>query len=154
MARSPPSRAARPAPVSGEIVEVNDGLNDTPPYLEPVFWEAKEGHVIAMDWCEGFMDALHLRERAWEPLLKSEEGLELMFPIFAHLLDENGNFSFATTLPLDGSADGPHTLFVRATDKAGNVSAFAQRTFTLDTTPPPVSSSSPRSTAPTASPSC
>jgi uncharacterized protein len=71
--------------------EIVAGLNDSPPYLEPVFWEAKEGHVIAMDWCEGFMDALHLRERAWKPLLKSEEGLELMFPIFAHLLDENGN---------------------------------------------------------------
>ena len=37
------------------------------------------------------MDALHLREQAWKPLLSSEEGLELMFPIFAHLLDENGN---------------------------------------------------------------
>jgi hypothetical protein len=28
--------------------------------LEPVFWQSKEGHVIAMDWCEGFMDALHV----------------------------------------------------------------------------------------------
>ena len=45
--------------------EIVDGLNDSVPHLEPVFWEAKEGHVIAMDWCEGFMDALHLRERAW-----------------------------------------------------------------------------------------
>jgi len=53
--------------------------------------------------------------------------------------DAAGNFSLATTLPLDGSADGPHTLQFRATDKAGNVSGLTPVTFTLDTTPPLVS---------------
>jgi uncharacterized protein len=77
--------------IIGRHNEIATGLTRTSPILEPVFWEAKEGHVIAMDWCEGFMDALHLREREWKPLLGSEKGLELMFPIFAHLLDENGN---------------------------------------------------------------
>ena len=76
--------------IIGRHNEIATGLTRTPPILEPVFWEAKEGHVIAMDWCEGFMDALHLREREWEPLLKSEEGLELMFPILAHLIDDEG----------------------------------------------------------------
>ncbi len=44
-----------------------------------------------------------------------------------------GTFSFPTTLPLDGNADGPHTVVLRATDGAGNV-AQASTTFTLATT--------------------
>jgi len=77
--------------ILGRYTEIATCILRAPPNLEPVFWEAKEGHVIAMDWCEGFMDALHLREAEWGHLLGSEEGLELMFPILAHLLDENGN---------------------------------------------------------------
>jgi hypothetical protein len=44
--------------------------------------------------------------------------------------DATGNFQFTTTLPLDGTADGNHTVVFRATDSAGDVStaAFA---FTL-----------------------
>ena len=30
-------------------------LTSNEPTVEPVFWQAKEGHVVAMDWCEGFM---------------------------------------------------------------------------------------------------
>lgn len=44
-----------------------------------------------------------------------------------------GAFSLPTTLPLDGSADGLHTVRVRATDRAGNVSAAAEVSFTLST---------------------
>ena len=33
----------------------------------------------------------------------------------------SGNFSLPTNLPLDGSADGSHTVALRATDRAGNV---------------------------------
>jgi uncharacterized protein len=70
--------------------QIVEALNRHPPQLEPVFWQAKEGHVIAMDWCEGFMDALHLRADSWDELLRTEDGKHLMFPIFAHLFDEDG----------------------------------------------------------------
>ena len=33
--------------------EIVDCLNSEPAFIEPIFWHAKEGHVIAMDWCEG-----------------------------------------------------------------------------------------------------
>jgi YD repeat-containing protein len=46
-----------------------------------------------------------------------------------------GAFSFRTNLPVNGSGDGPHTVLVRATDRAGNVST-ATFTFTLDTPAP------------------
>ena len=66
-------------------------LNSDPPTLEPVFWQAKEGHVIAMDWCEGFMDAYALSADDWDEFMRSSGGPELMFPIFAHLVDMDGN---------------------------------------------------------------
>jgi hypothetical protein len=57
--------------------------------------------------------------------------------------DEGGHFSFATSLALDGSADGVHTVSARATDQAGNVSGLVNRTFTLDTQAPVVTIQSP-----------
>jgi cyclophilin family peptidyl-prolyl cis-trans isomerase len=45
----------------------------------------------------------------------------------------NGAFSFTTTLATDGTADGPHTISVRARDKAGNVSPVQSFTLTLKT---------------------
>lgn len=50
-----------------------------------------------------------------------------------------GMFSFTTALPLDESADGQHTVQFLAIDRAGNASPPSNYTFTLDTTPPPVS---------------
>ena len=55
-------------------------------------------------------------------------------------LDQQGNYSFTPNLAIDGSADGLHSVFYRSTDKVGN--SFADLpgpSFTLDTTPPPVS---------------
>src|SRR5207248_3161758 len=49
-----------------------------------------------------------------------------------------GDFSLATGLPLGGSADGSHTVQLRATDRAGNVGAAAPFSFTLDTVAPAV----------------
>ena len=48
-------------------------------------------------------------------------------------LSADGSFSFPTTFPLTGSADGAHVLRFRATDNAGLVSATTDLTFTLDT---------------------
>ena len=42
-------------------------------------------------------------------------------------VDASGNFTFTTTLPLDGTADGPHTVDLRATDGAGNAPTPAPR---------------------------
>jgi uncharacterized protein len=62
-----------------------------PPVVEPIFWQAKEGHVIAMDWCEGFMQAVALRPKEWLRLTESGKDGHLIAPIVAHLMDENGN---------------------------------------------------------------
>lgn len=67
------------------------GLTFDPPEVEPIFWEAHEGHVIAMDWCEGFMEAVSLRPKQWLRLKESGTGGQLITPIMVHLLDEEGN---------------------------------------------------------------
>jgi uncharacterized protein len=67
------------------------GLALDEPEVEPIFWQDKEGHVIAMDWCEGFMDAVSLRPKEWLRLTESGTSGHLMMPILCYLIDENGN---------------------------------------------------------------
>ena len=67
------------------------GLTSEAPFVEPVFWQAKEGHVIAMDWCEGFMDAVALRPKKWLRLTESGTGGRLITPIMVHMIDQNGD---------------------------------------------------------------
>jgi cyclophilin family peptidyl-prolyl cis-trans isomerase len=58
-------------------------------------------------------------------------------------VDAQGNFSFTPNLATDGSADGPHTVSITVTDRAGNVSTAAVVTFTLDTVVPTVTLNGP-----------
>ena len=79
-----------PPAIRQSITDIYDniveGLALEEPEVEPIFWEAKEGHVIAMDWCEGFMVAAALRPKEWLRLTESAEvsrgsssrGLELI----------------------------------------------------------------------------
>jgi uncharacterized protein len=71
--------------------EVCRGLASDPPEISPIFWRAREGHIIAMDWCEGFMQAVALRPQQWLRLTESGSHGFLMTPIMVHLLDEEGN---------------------------------------------------------------
>lgn len=59
--------------------------------IEPVFWESPEGGVIAMDWCEGFMDAVKMRPDRWDAFVQTETGSKLMLPILVHMIDDDGN---------------------------------------------------------------
>ena len=70
------------------VAKVLSGLNPSP---EPIFWEDGEGNAIAMDWCEGFMDAVKLVPETWLKLSNSPDHGHLMAPILAHLFDEHGN---------------------------------------------------------------
>jgi hypothetical protein len=54
---------------------------------------------------------------------------------FAVSFDSAGNFSFPTTFALNGTADGPHTVSLVATDGVGNVGSDTIQ-FTLKTIPP------------------
>jgi uncharacterized protein len=71
--------------------EICAGLLEDPPDVEPMFWETKDGQVIAMDWCEGFMQAVSMRPKEWLRLTESGSHGELMTPILCHLIDGDGN---------------------------------------------------------------
>jgi hypothetical protein len=57
-------------------------------------------------------------------------------------LNANEQFSLPLTLPLDGTADGPHTVHFRFTTASGP-SSTDDYSFALDTRPPAISISSP-----------
>jgi uncharacterized protein len=77
--------------VETRLRQILSKLEREDPVAEPIFWQAPEGHLIAMDWCEGFMQAVALRPKNWLRLTESGENGHLIQPIMSHILDENGN---------------------------------------------------------------
>ena len=77
--------------VIGRKEGIKAKLQQTPQSVEPIFWKAPEGHVIAMGWCEGFMESIKLCPREWLRLQGSGRDGDLMTPILVHILDNNGN---------------------------------------------------------------
>ncbi|MEM8970732.1 MAG: YecA family protein [Pseudomonadota bacterium] len=71
--------------------DITRGLTSDPPEFSPIFWEAAKGHVMAMDWCEGFLQAVALRSKQWLRLTESGSHGSLMTPIMIHILDDEGN---------------------------------------------------------------
>lgn len=67
-------------------------------------------------------------------------------PFVSVPLSATNTFEFASMLALDGTADGPHVVRFRATDRSGNRSLVAESRFTLDTRPPIVSLRGPLTT--------
>jgi uncharacterized protein len=69
--------------------EIVRGFQHNPPDFEPIFWETKNGLVIAADWAEGFNDAIKMRPKAWKPLLDHKDGANLLKPIIILCGDKN-----------------------------------------------------------------
>lgn len=70
---------------------IAERLMSDPQVVETIFWKMKDDHVVATDWCEGFMQAVALRPKEWLSLTESGTDGHLVAPIMVHLLDENGN---------------------------------------------------------------
>jgi uncharacterized protein len=58
--------------------------------FDPIFWATRDGTLIAADWAEGFLQAIMLRMDAWDRLLKSKRDGQLLIPILALCVDQNG----------------------------------------------------------------
>ncbi len=58
--------------------------------IAPIFWQAPDGVEVADDWCEGFLDAIHLRVDAWEPLFTHRRESEMLMPILIHCTTSDG----------------------------------------------------------------
>jgi uncharacterized protein len=68
--------------------EIIRQMNNDAEQFEPIFWETKDGDVIAMDWAEGFFDAVKLRPKQWSKLLKTTTGKSMMAPLIVLWTDE------------------------------------------------------------------
>ncbi len=68
--------------IAARFQEIAEGLDASPPDYAPVFWEDVTGTTIAEDWAAGFMQAVALRPRAWDPVLGGESA-SLLIPIAA-----------------------------------------------------------------------
>ena len=67
--------------------EIVRDLHD-PKQFGPIFWETKSGDAIAMDWAEGFFDAVRLRPKTWATLLGNQRGKSMMAPLIALWTDD------------------------------------------------------------------
>lgn len=67
--------------IMGRYNEIIAALNNDPIVLDPIFWEGPDGEIIASDWAAGFLDAVALRPREWEPLIKHERAGMMMLPL-------------------------------------------------------------------------
>ena len=68
--------------IMGRYNEIIAYLADDPDDVDPIFWEGPEGEVIASDWAGGFLDAVALRSKAWEPLMEDDSVGILLVPLF------------------------------------------------------------------------
>ena len=59
--------------ITGRYNDIRRCLDTAPQSFDPVFREGPGGEVIVTDWAAGFLQAVRLRSKAWEPLLRHEE---------------------------------------------------------------------------------
>ena len=67
--------------IMGRYNEIVRALDAAPDDFDPVFWEGPDGHLIVTDWAAGFLDAVALRPKSWEPLIRHAEAGVLMVPL-------------------------------------------------------------------------
>ncbi|MGE0225447.1 MAG: UPF0149 family protein [Acetobacteraceae bacterium] len=80
---SPAERQQVMGVISARFEEIATSLDATPPDYAPVFWEDVAGNTIVEDWAAGFMQAVSLRPRAWEAVLRQDDSAALLIPIAA-----------------------------------------------------------------------
>jgi uncharacterized protein len=60
---------------------VEAGLDATPLGYSAILWQDEGGTTVAEDWAAGFMQAVTLRAKAWQPALADEDASMLLIPI-------------------------------------------------------------------------
>ena len=60
---------------------IEAGLDSTPLGYTAILWQDEAGTIVAEDWAAGFMQAVSLRAKAWQPALADEDASMLLIPI-------------------------------------------------------------------------
>ena len=67
--------------IRDRFAAIEAGLDATPLVYTAILWEDEAGSVVAEDWAAGFMQAVSLRAKAWQPALADEDASMLLIPI-------------------------------------------------------------------------
>jgi uncharacterized protein len=60
---------------------IEAGLDTTPLAYTAILWQDEAGTTVAEDWAAGFMQAVSLQAKAWQPALSDEDASMLLIPI-------------------------------------------------------------------------
>ncbi len=60
---------------------IEAGLDTVPLGYTAILWQDESGTTVAEDWAAGFMQAVSLRAKAWQPALADEDASMLLIPI-------------------------------------------------------------------------
>lgn len=60
---------------------IETGLDANPLGYAAILWQDEAGTTVAEDWAAGFMQAVTLRAKAWQPALADEDASMLLIPI-------------------------------------------------------------------------
>ena len=52
--------------------QINFGLNHTPPAIEPLIMEDRNGDLLGEIWAAGFMTAIEIRAKSWMPIFETD----------------------------------------------------------------------------------
>jgi len=75
--------------IMGRYNEIVAVMNSDPDSFDPIFERWPDGEVVVTDWAAGFLDAIKLRHKAWEPLFKHPRAKLLVEPLIILGDDEN-----------------------------------------------------------------
>jgi uncharacterized protein len=60
---------------------IEAGLDATPLAYSAILWQDEAGTTVAEDWAAGFMQAVSMRAKDWQPALADEDASVLLIPI-------------------------------------------------------------------------
>jgi uncharacterized protein len=67
--------------IFGRYAAIEAGLDANPLGYAAILWQDEAGTTVAEDWAAGFMQAVTLRAKAWQPALADEDASMLLIPI-------------------------------------------------------------------------
>lgn len=88
--------------IMGRYNEIAGCLDSEPENFKPIFMGGREDEVIASDWASGFLDAISLRPKAWEPLIAHDRAGIMIMPIM--LLSGDAQLDTGTDSAVDKEA--------------------------------------------------
>ena len=96
--------------IMGRYNEIARLLDAAPDDFAPVFWEGDDGEAIVTDWAAGFLDAMMLRPKAWEPLVRHSEAGALILPLMVLGTNDPERLPFGVRPPPKEQVEALHAV--------------------------------------------